>query len=70
MARNVLERRQMERDAFCRACDKVIKRNTEEAIIWYSWRNKGQHIMICLPCSQKIGEMAGEVYDKNTNDCS
>lgn len=32
MAINVLERRQMERDAFCRACDKVIKRNTEELL--------------------------------------
>jgi len=67
MARNVLERRQMERDAFCRACDKVIKRNTEEAIVWYSWRNKGQHIMICLPCSQKIGEMSGEFSDEGSS---
>lgn len=66
MARNVLERRQMERDAFCRACDKVIKRNTEEAIVWYSWRNKGQHIMICLPCSQTIGEMAEEFSDEGS----
>lgn len=67
MVRNVLERRQMERDAFCRACDKVIKRNTEEAIVWYSWRNKGQHILICLPCSQIIGKMSEDLEDESSS---
>ena len=42
--------RQVERQAFCRACDKTLERNTEKVIAWYSFRNRGQHIYICTDC--------------------
>lgn len=53
-------RRFVERDAFCRACDKKLKRESDEAIIWYSFRNTGQNIIICLPCARHLGQLARE----------
>lgn len=54
------ERRFVERDAFCRACDKRLKRNVAEAIVWHSFRNTGQNILICLPCAREIGGLAAQ----------
>lgn len=52
-----IQRREAQRDAFCRGCDKKIKRG-DEMISTYSFRNTGQHIHFCLKCAQQMGEMA------------
>lgn len=49
--------RKAERDAFCRSCDKSIKRGTD-MISWYSHRNQGMNIHICLSCAESIGALA------------
>lgn len=51
------KRRPAEREAFCRACDTKIVPG-REMISFYSWRNRGQHIHICLPCAGLIGRLA------------
>ena len=53
------EFRKAERDAFCRACDKTIKKGTD-MVSWYSHRNQGMNIHICLPCAEGIGALAKE----------
>jgi hypothetical protein len=50
------ELRPAERSAFCRGCDIKIERG-EYMISFYSWRNRGQHIHLCLECCGKIGDM-------------
>lgn len=52
-----IKRREAQRDAFCRGCDKTIKKG-EDMITTYSFRNRGQHIHFCLSCAKVIGEMA------------
>lgn len=54
---NPIEYRQTERDAFCRGCDKQIKKKTEKVIYTYSWRNRGQNILICLDCVGEINRL-------------
>lgn len=46
--------RQTERNAFCRGCDKEIKRKTESVIATFSNRNRGQHIYFCKKCVEKM----------------
>lgn len=47
------EYRQAQRDANCRVCDKEVSRGTE-AVFWYSYRNRGQHIVICPNCVETL----------------
>ena len=58
-----MELRKAERDCYCRFCDKKIKRNTEEVIAHYTYRNTGQHIFICKECIEKSTEL---INSKNT----
>jgi hypothetical protein len=51
------EVRAAERVAFCRCCDKPIEKG-QTMVSWYSYRNRGMNIHICLPCAREIGEMA------------
>jgi hypothetical protein len=51
---NNFEHRKSERDCFCRGCDKKIKRNSEDIIYTYSFRNKGQSIIFCEDCVQEM----------------
>ena len=53
------EIRNAERNAFCRACDKTITKN-EEMVSWYSHRNWGMYIHLCLSCAGKLGDMVTE----------
>lgn len=46
--------RPVERDGFCRSCDKTLKRNKDRAVIWYSFRNRGMHVILCKPCVEKL----------------
>ena len=46
-----------ERDAFCRWCDNTITKGSPMVSI-YSWRNRGVSMHFCLPCAEKIGELA------------
>ena len=50
------ELRPADRDAFCRACDIKITRGTY-MISFYSWRNRGQNIHLCLNCCSYIGDI-------------
>ena len=54
-----IERREAQRKAFCRGCDKTIKIG-EEMVSTYSFRNRGQNIHFCLDCAKEIGELAME----------
>lgn len=49
--------RQPERDAICRVCDGIIKRNQDWMVSWYSRRNTGQYIHLCPECVKKLYEM-------------
>jgi hypothetical protein len=51
---SVPEFRKAERDAFCRSCDKTIKKGTD-MVSWYSHRNQGMNIHLCLQCAKDIG---------------
>lgn len=53
------ELRPADRDAFCRACDIKITKGTY-MISFYSWRNRGQNIHLCLNCCSIIGDMVNE----------
>ena len=54
---NNLAIRQAKQNCFCRVCDKEIQRNTEDIVSWYSWRNRGQNIHICIPCMKILGKL-------------
>jgi uncharacterized protein YlaI len=41
--------RKAERKAYCRGCDKTISVG-EDVFYTYSFRNRGQNILICLDC--------------------
>lgn len=56
MNRYPIQRRQAERKAYCRGCDKEIQRG-EEMISTYSFRNTGQYIHFCLDCAKLIGDL-------------
>lgn len=59
-------KRPAEREAHCRSCDCLISKGTD-MVTWYSFRNRGMHIHICVPCATKIGELAKqELQDDST----
>lgn len=72
MNRYPIERRQAERKAYCRGCDKAIQRG-EEMVSTYSFRNTSQYIHFCLDCARLIGKLAKsidyayyeEIYEKD-----
>jgi len=49
--------RTLERDAFCRCCDKIIKKNDEVVITMWSCRNRGQYIFLCVNCISEMTEL-------------
>jgi hypothetical protein len=49
--------RPAERGAYCRSCDTVIPKGTD-MVSWFTFRNRGQHIHICLRCAESIGQVA------------
>ena len=53
------EFRKAERNAFCRACDKTIIKGMD-MVSWYSHRNQGMNIHICVTCAESIGALAAE----------
>lgn len=56
---NELRKAPAERVAVCRLCDKAIKIG-ETKVSFYSPRNCGMHIHLCIECCKKIGDA---VYD-------
>lgn len=55
--------RNAEHKARCRACDAELEKGTQ-MVSWYSFRNRGQYIHICLPCAKHIGYIAKEHKDE------
>lgn len=49
--------RQPERDAFCRVCSKVIERDKDYMVSWYSKHSQGQYIHICPDCVKVLYEL-------------
>lgn len=49
--------RQPERNAFCRVCEDVIKRNEDWMVSWYSSSNRGMYIHICPSCVKALNEL-------------
>lgn len=49
--------RPSERTAYCRGCDKKIEPNTEKIIAFYSFRNRGQSIIICQKCVKEMSQL-------------
>lgn len=47
----------MQRDGFCRGCDKVLKRGEDLALKMYSPRNRGQSILLCDTCVWKMSNL-------------
>lgn len=64
MSKCNIERRPAERDAICRGCDRTILKG-HDMISWYTFRNRGQHIHLCLPCAGYAGELAYPSEDTN-----
>lgn len=58
------ERREAQRNAYCRSCDKEIQKKEEMITLW-SRRNRGQYIHLCLECAKKIGKLAEGTTDGN-----
>lgn len=56
-------RRKAERNAFCRGCDRTIKKGTD-MVTTYSFRNRGQSIHFCVKCAKQIGELAKDNNDE------
>lgn len=54
MSFNKFEYRLAKQDSFCRVCDKVNKRNKDMVVYIRSIRNRGQNILICKDCIDKI----------------
>lgn len=46
--------RQPERNANCRVCENVIKRNEDWMVSWYSSCNRGMYIHICPSCIESL----------------
>ena len=59
MSRDDFTKREAQRDAFCRWCDKTVKKG-DTMVSGYSWRNRGITMHFCIPCAKKIGELANE----------
>lgn len=60
------ELRPATRPAYCRACDENILKGTD-MVSWYSYRNRGMYIHLCLACAMKLGHMArGHIVNKGT----
>jgi len=57
---NKLEYTLMQRDGYCRGCDKLMQRNSEKAIKTYSIRNRGQHILLCKECVKDMYNLTQE----------
>lgn len=55
--------RKAQRDSFCRACDKKIKRDVDYMATWYSFRGTGQHIHICTECVSALYKLVTEGGD-------
>lgn len=47
----------MQRDGFCRGCDKQLNAGTDKAVKFYSHRNRGQNIIICGDCVELMYEV-------------
>lgn len=58
------ELRPAERTAYCRGCDKKIQRG-EPMVSFYSFRNTGMSIHLCLNCAEDIGELVKEHKESN-----
>ena len=50
----------MQRDGFCRLCEKHLKRNTDDRVRFYSPFNRGHHVILCLPCCEILGKVAAD----------
>jgi RNase P subunit RPR2 len=40
----------MKGNGFCRGCDKLLERGKDWAVKTYSWRGRGQSILLCSSC--------------------
>lgn len=60
--------RQSEREAFCRSCDEAMQKGTP-MVSFYSHRNQGMWVHLCISCSAFIGKIAVEYCNEvNTVD--
>lgn len=50
------EYREAQRDANCRLCDNEISKGMM-GVFWYSYRNRGQHIVICPSCIKVLNNL-------------
>lgn len=55
-----------QRDCHCRGCDKTLKRDVDSGVFMHSMRNRGQNIMLCNDCIEKVyGLMVKYHHDKD-----
>jgi len=58
----------MQRTGHCRGCDKMLVRGTDKAVKFYSFRNRGQNILICSACVAKMRELImQDKYDEGSS---
>lgn len=67
MSRREPKLRPAEREAYCRSCDEVISKGTN-MISWYSWRNQGMNIHLCLDCVRELKLLLPEGRDQDVQD--
>lgn len=54
------ELRIAKRDAYCRSCDKRLKKDKDWMVTMYSFRNQGMHVHLCLRCVENMGALVTE----------
>lgn len=55
-----LEIRKAKQDSFCRCCDKPLRKGIDNLVYMYSYRNRGQNILLCFDCIDLITEKVSE----------
>ena len=52
--------RKAQRNCRCRGCDRLLEKDVDYGIFMFSIRNRGQNIMLCTDCVDKMYEMVQE----------
>ena len=59
------EYRLAKRTSYCRGCDKENVKDTDMVLYFYSWRNRGQNILLCPDC---VKEMYNVIKKEEENE--
>ena len=58
------EYRLAKRTSYCRGCDKENVRDKDMVLYFYSWRNRGQNILLCPDCVKEMYDVIKNQEEK------